>query len=95
MSLDNTISTDRPTHTSERQTQRSGASAEHPAEQKKSDEVGLESDVRNDGGSDVSSTKGSMALGKQRSSEEVLATEPEKHLTPRATSKEFVFPKSN
>ena len=38
---------------------------------------------------------GSMELGKQRNQDKPLATEPEKHLTPRATSKEFYFPKSN
>ena len=38
---------------------------------------------------------GSMALGKQRHADTPLAIEPEKHLSPRATSKEFTFPKSN
>lgn len=38
---------------------------------------------------------GSMALGRKRSDDQPLAIEPEKHLTPRATSKEFFFPKSN
>ncbi len=43
----------------------------------------------------VDKPRGSMELGKQRNREDGVATEPEKHLTPRATSKEFFFPKSN
>ncbi len=38
---------------------------------------------------------GSMALGKKRNDDQPIDIEPEKHLTPRASSKEFPFPKSN
>lgn len=99
MSLDNIVSTDRPTHVSEQHTERhkerradeSEASAERPVESDtKSDTV-----VSTTSEADESSKTGSLVLGKQRSNEQVISTEPEKHLTPRATSKEFVFPKSN
>jgi hypothetical protein len=38
---------------------------------------------------------GSLELGKHRRDDAPVVTEPEKHLSQRATSKEFYFPKSN
>lgn len=45
--------------------------------------------------SDAQGPCGSLQLGKQRRQSEVVTTEPEKHLSPRAATKEFSFPKSN
>lgn len=42
-----------------------------------------------------SSSCGSLDLGKQRQQDAPQSTDPEKHVTQRATSKEFHFPKSN
>ena len=44
--------------------------------------------------SDASSC-GSLELGKQRQQDAPQNIDPEKHVTQRATSKEFHFPKSN
>jgi len=38
---------------------------------------------------------GSMELGRQRVDMPPVSTSPKKHLTPRSTSKEFIFPKSS
>ena len=38
---------------------------------------------------------GSMELGRQRVETPPVSTSPKKHLTPRSTSKEFIFPKSS
>ena len=38
---------------------------------------------------------GSLELGKHRNDDDPVRTEPEKHLSARAPSKEFYFPKSN
>jgi hypothetical protein len=41
------------------------------------------------------SSCGSLDLGKQRQQDAPLNIDPEKHVTQRATTKEFHFPKSN
>ena len=51
--------------------------------------------VANDLANNENAPCGSMELGKHRQQDATQNIDPEKHVTQRATSKEFHFPKSN